>query len=42
MDYWYRSIIKTINGNEAVVYCDDFGNLDVVDVKDIRLDISLL
>ena len=25
-----------------VVYYDDFGNLDVVDVKDIRLDISLL
>lgn len=24
-----------------VVYCDDFGNMDVVDIKDIRLDIAL-
>ena len=38
---WYRGIIKVIMENEVKVHYVDYGITGVIDIKDVRLDISL-
>ena len=38
---WYRGIIKVVIENEATVYYVDNGITSTIDIKDVRLDISL-
>ena len=38
---WYRGIIKVVIENEVTVYYADNGITGTIDIKDVRLDISL-
>ena len=38
---WFRCSITSVQGRKVGVFYEDFGNSDVVDTEDIRLDLSL-